>query len=179
MGRMGLQRLDQGPVQTPQAHRLHRPLLGQCLEPEQHALLRQHPTRRPIAQVPRKLRALPHPKRLDASRHLREQLLDVCGTVQLTGVEADTLQRPALSANIVETPGTLGMSEGGGGGNRGSPTCPCAPTSAPTTTTRHHTDRRPVTTAYIARLRRLRSAQHHLEAHQGHQVVGRHAADRT
>ena len=37
-----------------------------------------------------------------------------------------------------------------GCGNRCSPTRPCAQTSARTTTTRHHTDRRSATTAYIA-----------------------------
>ena len=40
-----------------------------------------------------------------------------------------------------------------GCGSRRSPTRPCAQTSARTTTIRHHTDRHPATTAYIACLR--------------------------
>ena len=44
------------------------------------------------------------------------------------------------------------------GGSRCSPTTPFAPTSVRTTTTRHHTDRRPAITAYIGRLQSLRRA---------------------
>ena len=46
-----VQRPDQVPADARQAHRLRRPRLGQRLEPGQHALLRQHQPRRPVAQV--------------------------------------------------------------------------------------------------------------------------------
>ena len=90
-----VQRPDQVPAQARQAHRLRRPGLGQCLEPGQHALLRQRQARCPVAQVLGELRALPHPERLDAPRHLLNQRLDMLGAVQLTGLDVDTLQRPA------------------------------------------------------------------------------------
>ena len=90
-----VQRPDQVPAQARQAHRLRRPGLSQRLEPGQHALLRQHQPRRPVAQVLRELRALPHPERLDALRHPLNQRLHVLGAVQLTGCDVDTLQRPA------------------------------------------------------------------------------------
>ena len=70
-------------------------LLGQRLEPGQHAPLGQHQTRRPIAQVLGKLRALPHPERLNTPRHLLNQRLDVLGAMQRTGGEVDTFERPA------------------------------------------------------------------------------------
>ena len=90
-----VQRPDQVPAQARQAHRLRRPGLGQRLEPGQHALLRQHQPRRPVAQVLRELRALPHPERLDALRHPLNRRLHVLGAVQLTGLDVDTFQRPA------------------------------------------------------------------------------------
>ena len=90
-----VQRPDQVPAQARQAHRLRRPGLGQRLEPGQHALLRQHQPRRPVAQGLRELRALPHSERLDALRHPLNQRLHVRGAVQLTGLDVDTLQRPA------------------------------------------------------------------------------------
>ena len=58
-----VQRPDQVPADARQAHRLRRPGLGQRLEPGQHALLRRRQTRRPIAQVLRKLRRTPPPPR--------------------------------------------------------------------------------------------------------------------
>ena len=68
---------DQVPADASQTHRRHRPLLGQRLEPRQQALLRQHQSRHAVVKILRKLRALPHPERLDTPRHLLDQRLDV------------------------------------------------------------------------------------------------------
>ena len=94
VGRALVQLPDQVPADAPQAHGLNGPALGQRLEPRQHALVRQRQTRRPIAQVLCKLRALPHSERLDALRHPLNQRLHVLGAMQLTGLEVDTFQRP-------------------------------------------------------------------------------------
>ena len=82
VGRVAVERPDQVPADASQAHRRHRPPLAQCLEPMQHALVRQHQPRRAVAKIPCKLHALPRPERADSPRRPRHQRLDLLGAVQ-------------------------------------------------------------------------------------------------
>ena len=111
-GRTLVQRPDQVPADTRQAHRWRRPGLGQCLEPGQQTFLRQHQPWRPVTQVLRELRALPRPERLDAPRRVLNQRLDVLGAMQLTAGEVDTFERPVQRAHrrleLVESLDRLG-----------------------------------------------------------------------
>ena len=101
-----MQRPDQVPADARQAHRLRRPGLGQRLEPEQHALLRQHQPRRPVAQVLRELRALP----LTLAKQLRPRLAIARRAQrqpeQIPRVEVHPGQhRLTLAEHLIERPG--------------------------------------------------------------------------